>query len=144
MKEQVLDRSDASTNAARTSGGGMNRKFWRRGAMLSVAASLSGAGLILGMGVAQAAAIVTVQSPTSVYTSTSVSSGQVGIPELQPGDSVVVVCWTPRPEPPFRAGDGCAAAPPPPGSPGVPCDAVTPTWWLAGAAPVDGSEPSIS
>jgi hypothetical protein len=93
MKEQVLDRSDAS-NAARTSRDGMNHKFWRRGAMLSVAASLSAAGLILGMGAAQAAAIVTVQSPTPVYTSTSVSSGQVGIPELQPGDSVVVVCWT--------------------------------------------------
>jgi hypothetical protein len=72
----------------------MNRRFRRRGAMLSVAASLSAAGLMLGTGAAQAAAIIPVGSPSPVYSGTSVGSGQVGIPVLQPGDSIIATCWT--------------------------------------------------
>jgi hypothetical protein len=72
----------------------MKGKFRRRGAMLSLAASLSVGGLILGVGAAEAAAApISVSSPSGVYSSPNVSSGKVGVPDLAPGDSIIANCW---------------------------------------------------
>ena len=72
----------------------MKGKFRRRGAMLSLAASLSVGGLILGIGAAEAAAApISVSSPSGVYSSPNVSSGKVGVPDLAPGDSIIANCW---------------------------------------------------
>ena len=94
MKEQVVDQPDGSANRSKNKGAGMNGKFRRRGAMLSVVASLSVGGLILGIGsVAYAAASIPVGSSAGVYSSPNVSSGKVGVPDLAPGDSIIANCW---------------------------------------------------
>jgi hypothetical protein len=94
MKEQIVGRLTRVRGRSRNKGAGMKGKFRRRGAMLSLAASLSVGGLILGIGAAEAAAApISVNSPSGVYSSPNVSSGKVGVPDLAPGDSIIANCW---------------------------------------------------
>jgi hypothetical protein len=71
----------------------MNGKFKRRAATVSVSA-LSGVGLLLGFaGTASASAFESVQGNAGIYLDTNLAPGKVGVPDLAPGDSIVVNCW---------------------------------------------------
>lgn len=94
MKGQVVDQPDAIMNRITSEETGMKGKFRRRAAVSSVVA-LGAGGLMLGLGAtAHASAFETVQgSNVGIYINPDMSSGKVGVPDLQPGDIVVVECW---------------------------------------------------
>jgi hypothetical protein len=93
MKEKVVGQPGAGTNRSKSKETGMNGKFRRRAAMTSVAA-LSAGGLMLGFAAtASASAFETVQGNAGVYNDTNLSSGKIGIPDLAPGDVILVQCW---------------------------------------------------
>jgi hypothetical protein len=95
MKAQAAVQPDAIMKRTTSKETSMNGKFRQRAAVASVAA-LSAGGLMLGFGVtAHASAFETVQgSNVGIYSNTSIASGKVGIPDLQPGDVIIVDCWT--------------------------------------------------
>jgi hypothetical protein len=94
MKEQVVSQPDASTDRSMSKEAGMNGKFRRRAAMVSVAA-LSAGGLMLGFAAtASASAFEPVLGNAGIFIGTDPASGKVGIPDLAPGDVIVVDCWT--------------------------------------------------
>jgi hypothetical protein len=95
MKGQVVEQPDAIMNRTTSKETGMKGKIRRRAAVSSVAA-LSAGGLMLGFGAtAHASAFETVLgSNVGIYIDHNVSSGKVGIPDLQPGDVIIADCWT--------------------------------------------------
>jgi hypothetical protein len=94
VKEQVVNQPDASTNRSKSRETGMNGKFRRRAAMVSVAA-LSAGGLMMGVGsMAHASSFESVFGNAGIYQGPNPSTGKSGIPDLAPGDEILVGCWT--------------------------------------------------
>lgn len=88
-----MKKAVAQADAGKGKEAGMNGKFRRRAAVASVAA-LSAGGLALGFAAtASASAFETVQGNVGVYNNTNLASGKIGIPDLAPGDVVLVQCW---------------------------------------------------
>jgi hypothetical protein len=93
MQELVVRQSDASPNRGTSKAAGTNGKFRRRAAIAAVAA-LGASGMMLGNALtASASAFETVQGNAGIYHGTNTGSGKVGIPDLAPGDVIIVECW---------------------------------------------------
>jgi hypothetical protein len=82
-----MQRTHALTNRGRG-------KFRRRAGLASAAALTAGAVILGFAGPAAASAFEPVLGNAGIYRGTNVPSGKVGIPDLAPGDAIIVDCWT--------------------------------------------------